>query len=213
MLSIEKLNLNGLKTCKRKCYHVEVMNVFARGWSAEDATLDVIEKQLPALKEEIESERLRVDNIDVFCELGVFNIDQTRRILEEGNKLGLNMNFHGDELHPMKAAEVSSILVLVDNYTKKRDVCCVNRHLEHNGCTIPLHCTSDLNFVTEQVDGLPMRNVVEVPLKKIIAAKIGLVEMKECETILKLYDQNFKVVVRISLFLKVLNNWFRVRAR
>ena len=53
------------------------------------------------------SGRLKVDNIDVFCELGVFDVDQTRRILEEGKRIGLQINFHGDELHPLKAAEVS----------------------------------------------------------------------------------------------------------
>lgn len=51
---------------------------------------------------------LRVDNIDVFCEEGVFDLDSTRSILEAGKELGLNINFHGDELHPMNAAQVPS---------------------------------------------------------------------------------------------------------
>mgnify|MGYP000235322544 FL=1 len=47
-----------------------------------------------------------MDNIDVFCEKGVFGLDDTRKILEAGKAIGLAVNFHGDELHPMKAAEV-----------------------------------------------------------------------------------------------------------
>lgn len=47
-----------------------------------------------------------MDNIDVFCEKGVFDLSSTRRILQSGKEMGLQINFHGDELHPMKAAEV-----------------------------------------------------------------------------------------------------------
>ena len=76
--------------------------------TSKEATCDVIDQQLPALAKELTSGRLTVENIDVFCELGVFDVEQTRRILQEGKAIGLNMNFHGDELHPMKAAEVST---------------------------------------------------------------------------------------------------------
>ena len=54
----------------------------------------------------MKNEEINVDNIDVFCEKGVFGLDETRRILEAGKAAGLALNFHGDELHPMKAAEV-----------------------------------------------------------------------------------------------------------
>lgn len=50
---------------------------------------------------------LRVDNIDVFCEQGVFDLSSTRSILQAGKDMGLNINFHGDELHPMNSAQVS----------------------------------------------------------------------------------------------------------
>lgn len=45
----------------------------------------------------------------MFCEKGVFDTEQTERILKEGVKMGLQINFHGDELHPMKAAEVGDL--------------------------------------------------------------------------------------------------------
>lgn len=79
---------------------------FIRGSTPELATEDIINVQLPKLQELMSINELSVDNIDVFCEKGVFDIDHTRRILEAGKRLGLAINFHGDELHPMKAAEV-----------------------------------------------------------------------------------------------------------
>ncbi len=50
---------------------------------------------------------LQVDNIDVFCEKGVFDLNSTRCILKAGKDMGLNINFHGDELHNMNSAHVS----------------------------------------------------------------------------------------------------------
>ena len=49
---------------------------------------------------------LSVENIDVFCEKGVFDTEQSRRILQAGKEIGLRINFHGDELNDMKSAEV-----------------------------------------------------------------------------------------------------------
>lgn len=54
----------------------------------------------------MKSGELYVENIDVFCEKGVFEADHTKRILEAGKKAGFRINFHGDELHPMKSGEV-----------------------------------------------------------------------------------------------------------
>ena len=82
-----------------------------RGSSAEEATDDVIKNQIPSLKKEIESGNLTIDNIDVFCEKGVFDVEQTKRILKEGLRIGLQINFHGDELHPMKGAEVINLII------------------------------------------------------------------------------------------------------
>ena len=72
----------------------------------EAATEDVLNAQLPALKSLRDSGELSVENIDVFCEQGVFDNDSTRRILKAGIEAGLHINFHGDELHNMHAAKV-----------------------------------------------------------------------------------------------------------
>lgn len=83
-----------------------------RGMTSDEATDDVIKIQLPLIDTAMARGDLHVDNIDVFCEQGVFNIVQSKRILEAGKKLGLQINFHGDELHPLGSAEVNSLLVI-----------------------------------------------------------------------------------------------------
>lgn len=77
-----------------------------RGKTATEAAADIVKNHLPKLKELGRNGEIQVDNIDVFCEKGVFDLESTRRILQGGKELGLQINFHGDELHPMKAAEV-----------------------------------------------------------------------------------------------------------
>uniref|UniRef100_A0A4W2HWE4 Probable imidazolonepropionase n=2 Tax=Bos indicus x Bos taurus TaxID=30522 RepID=A0A4W2HWE4_BOBOX len=77
-----------------------------KGKTASEAADDIIKNHLPRLKELGRNGEIHVDNIDVFCEKGVFDLDSTRRILQSGKDIGLQINFHGDELHPMKAAEL-----------------------------------------------------------------------------------------------------------
>ncbi|XP_037099313.1 probable imidazolonepropionase [Syngnathus acus] len=81
-----------------------------KGKSVAEATEDILQVQLPALKERMAAGTLRVDNIDVFCEEGVFDVPSTRAILRAGMEMGLNANFHGDELHPMNAAQLGAEL-------------------------------------------------------------------------------------------------------
>ncbi|XP_052010300.1 probable imidazolonepropionase [Xyrauchen texanus] len=71
-----------------------------KGKNMEEATQDILAVQLPAIKKEIASGELHVDNIDVFCEKGVFDLNCTCQILQAGKDMGLNINFHGDELYP-----------------------------------------------------------------------------------------------------------------
>ncbi|XP_064307313.1 probable imidazolonepropionase isoform X2 [Phalacrocorax carbo] len=81
-----------------------------KGKTATEATDDIINNHLPKLKELKLSGEIHVNNIDVFCEKGVFDLDSTRRILQAGKDIGLQINFHGDELHPMKSAELGAEL-------------------------------------------------------------------------------------------------------
>jgi len=47
---------------------------------------------------------------DVFCEPGVFTLEETRRILEASAKAGLGVKVHADELEPCGGAELAASL-------------------------------------------------------------------------------------------------------
>ncbi|XP_072922021.1 probable imidazolonepropionase isoform X1 [Hemitrygon akajei] len=81
-----------------------------RGKTMGEAVDAIINVQLPKLKEMMANGEFHIDNIDVFCEKGVFDLDATRAILQAGKQLNLQINFHGDELHPMHAAELGAEL-------------------------------------------------------------------------------------------------------
>lgn len=86
-----------------------------RNKTSNEATEDIVENQLPKLKQLVETKQLDVDNIDVFCEKGVYDVEQTRKILTTGQQLAnLKVNFHSDELYPLNSVEVSSVF----NYIK-----------------------------------------------------------------------------------------------
>ncbi len=69
----------------------------------ESAARDVVEVQIPALRELCQTGTLSIDNVDVFCEKGVFDRETSARVLRAGIEAGWRGNFHGDELHPMEA--------------------------------------------------------------------------------------------------------------
>ncbi|MDX9917117.1 MAG: imidazolonepropionase [Gudongella sp.] len=69
-----------------------------------DAFVDIIiEQMLPVVAEE----KLAIFN-DVFCESGVFSVDQSRRILEAGKKLGLIPKLHADEIVSLGGGELAA---------------------------------------------------------------------------------------------------------
>ncbi|KAL8624587.1 putative imidazolonepropionase [Nucella lapillus] len=79
-----------------------------KGQTASEATNDVLHKHLPRLRELMTSGDLKVHNVDVFCEQGVFDVTQSRDILLAGKAMGLNINFHGEELHLLHSAEMGA---------------------------------------------------------------------------------------------------------
>jgi imidazolonepropionase len=50
---------------------------------------------------------------DVFCEPGVFTIDESRRVLEASRQAGLGLKIHADELRPCGGAELAASLEAV----------------------------------------------------------------------------------------------------
>jgi len=77
-----------------------------KGKTAEEQTEDIVNNQIPKLGEFIAKGEISPKLIDVFCEKNVFTVEQTRRILEAGKKIGLEANFHGDELSAIHAGEL-----------------------------------------------------------------------------------------------------------
>lgn len=65
----------------------------------------MISDMLPLIK----AERL-ADNCDIFCEEGVFDIPQSRRLLEAARKLGYGIKIHADEIVTTGGAELAAAL-------------------------------------------------------------------------------------------------------
>ncbi len=65
----------------------------------------VVEEMIPAV-----AERNLAVFCDVFCEKGVFSLNESRRILEAGKRHGLLPKMHADELTPLGGAELAADL-------------------------------------------------------------------------------------------------------
>jgi imidazolonepropionase len=75
----------------------------ARPDGTEAYVRSVIEDQLPGI-----AAHGRALFCDVFCETGVFDADQSRRILEAAANLGMAPRLHADELAPSGGAELAA---------------------------------------------------------------------------------------------------------
>jgi len=63
----------------------------------------VTEEMIPAV-----GEKKLASFCDVFCEQGVFSLDESRRILEAGKRCGLLPKIHADELTPLGGASLAA---------------------------------------------------------------------------------------------------------
>ena len=74
--------------------------------SREDRYIDFINGEvLPEV-----AARNLADFCDVFCEQGVFSIEQSRRLLAAAKKAGLKLKLHADEMVPLGGAELEAEL-------------------------------------------------------------------------------------------------------
>lgn len=72
----------------------------------EDEFVEVIiEEMLPAV-----AEQGLAEYCDVFCESGVFSVEQTRRIMERARELGFKLRLHADEMTSLGGAELAGEL-------------------------------------------------------------------------------------------------------
>ena len=63
----------------------------------------IVEEMIPAV-----AERRLAEFCDVFCEKGVFNVEQSKRILLAGKKYGLKPKIHADEMSRLGGAELAA---------------------------------------------------------------------------------------------------------
>jgi len=78
----------------------------------------IINEMLP-----IVAEKNLANYCDVFCEKGVFDLNETRKILEAAGRLGLKFRIHADELNAFGAAELAANMnaVTADHLVKVSD--------------------------------------------------------------------------------------------
>ncbi|MDD3349262.1 MAG: imidazolonepropionase [Eubacteriales bacterium] len=78
----------------------------------------MIDEVLP----EVKKEKL-ADFCDVFCEAGVFDLQQSRRLLVAAKKMGFQVKLHADEIVPLGGAELAAELsaVSADHLLKASD--------------------------------------------------------------------------------------------
>lgn len=71
--------------------------------------MDIVENQIPIMRDLIACKKLDVDNFDVFCEKGVFDVEQTERILQKALQSikGIQINFHSNELFALNSVEMA----------------------------------------------------------------------------------------------------------
>ena len=65
----------------------------------------MIEKMLPLIRE-----RDLAENCDVFCEKGVFTVEQSRRLLEVAKQMNFGIKLHADEIVQFGGAELAAEL-------------------------------------------------------------------------------------------------------
>ncbi|CAN7720357.1 imidazolonepropionase [Paenibacillus sp. LjRoot56] len=104
--------LKQLRVAKRlnDTHPVEIVSTFmgahavplAYKGRAEEYVDLIVDEMLPTVAEEGLAEFC-----DVFCEKGVFSVDQSRRILLEGKRNGLIPKIHADEIEPLGGAELA----------------------------------------------------------------------------------------------------------
>jgi imidazolonepropionase len=65
--------------------------------------------EMASLFDEIKSRGL-ADYVDIFCETGVFSVEESRSYLEKAKALGFGLKIHADEIDPLGGAELAADL-------------------------------------------------------------------------------------------------------
>ncbi|CAI2347642.1 unnamed protein product [Caenorhabditis sp. 36 PRJEB53466] len=80
-----------------------------KGSTESEQTRMICDELIPAIVAEKKSGGMRnLENIDVFCEKGVFEIESSQKILENGKAAGMAVNFHAEELKYIGGVEMGA---------------------------------------------------------------------------------------------------------
>ncbi|HEX9797425.1 MAG TPA: imidazolonepropionase, partial [Anaerolineales bacterium] len=82
------------------------------GWQAAEYVALICEQMLPALVAwwARHGQGRPLPFVDVFCEVGAFDLAQSRRVLESARALGFPLKIHADEFNPLGAARLAADL-------------------------------------------------------------------------------------------------------
>jgi imidazolonepropionase len=106
-------------------------------------TRHICEEMLPAVQQWWQrATPLRLPFVDVFCETGAFNLEQSRRILETARQLGFPLKIHADEFDNLGGASLAAELgaVSADHLVKtsKADIAALG---QSDTVAVGLPCT------------------------------------------------------------------------
>jgi imidazolonepropionase len=131
-------------------------------------TEQILNEQIPELIKLKQQGLIDPKLIDVFHEEGVFDTECTRKILLSGKeKAGLKINFHGDELHPMKSAELGAeVGAIAISHLEKISEEGIKQMAEKEICAVLLPTTA---YVL-RIEYPPARKLIESGVPVVLAS-------------------------------------------
>lgn len=94
----------------QKSHPVDLVSTFMGAHAIPEEYKDDKEGYIRLLCEEmipLVAEKKLAEFCDIFCETGIFEVEDSRRILECAKKHGLALKLHGDEIEPIGGAELA----------------------------------------------------------------------------------------------------------
>ncbi|MDN4075660.1 imidazolonepropionase [Fictibacillus terranigra] len=103
--------LKQLRVAKRlnEAHDIDLVSTFLGAHAVPAEYKDMPEKFLESMLDvlpQIKEEGL-AEFVDIFCETGVFTVEQSRRFLERAKDLGFNVKIHADEIVPLGGTEMA----------------------------------------------------------------------------------------------------------
>ncbi|CAK9290477.1 unnamed protein product [Gordionus sp. m RMFG-2023] len=71
---------------------------------------EIADSHIPFLLDAYLENKISLQNVDVFCETGYFDVENSFKILKAARRAGFNINVHGDELTPIGSYKLVDML-------------------------------------------------------------------------------------------------------